>query len=299
MTEATIHVIRRPQPASTASAALRIAKAIPAGMVMSHLVLAAAAAVVLLPFVWMALTAMRPAADIFTQPFALPTSIDGATDNFERAVTAAPTLMFMLNGLIVVLGVLVAQIVTAVPCAYALAKLQFPGRTVLFGTVLLALCVPIQILMLPLFLALAGLHLLDTYAALMAPFLLSVFAIFLLRQHFVSYPDAIIEAARLDGMSEVEIILRLLVPSATPAIAAFAVFSATAHWNDLFWPMIVVSSTKMATPPLGLLFFRDGDAGANYGALMAAATIMTAPLVAMFLVAQRQFIRGITTTGLR
>ncbi|WP_081688708.1 carbohydrate ABC transporter permease [Inquilinus limosus] len=269
------------------------------GPLLGHLVLIAAAALVLLPFAWMVLTALRPPADVLSEPFGLPTDAAAAIDNVRQAVTAVPMLRLLLNGLIVVGGIVAAQLLVAIPCAYALAKLRFPGRRLLFALVLLALCIPVQVPMLPLYLGLARLHLLDSYAALMLPFLLSVFAIFLLRQHFRGYPDAVLEAARLDGLTLLEILLRLVVPSARPAIAAFVVFSATAHWNDLFWPMIVVSSTDMATPPLGLLFFRDGELGANYGALMAAALIVTAPLVAAFFAAQRQFIRGIAMTGLR
>lgn len=269
------------------------------GPLLGHLVLIAAAAVVLLPFAWMVLTALRPPADVLSQPFGLPTDARAAIANVRQAVTAVPMLRLLLNGLVVVGGIVTVQLLVAIPCAYALAKLRFPGRGLLFGLVLLALCIPVQVPMLPLYLGLARLHLLDSYAALMLPFLLSVFAIFLLRQHFRAYPDAVLEAARLDGLTQLEILLRLVVPSARPAIAAFVVFSATAHWNDLFWPMIVVSSTDKATPPLGLLFFRDGELGANYGALMAAALIVTAPLVAAFFAAQRQFIRGIAMTGLR
>ena len=269
------------------------------GLLPGHLVLIAAAAVVLLPFAWMVLTALRPPADVLAEPFGLPTGLGAAIANVRQAVTAVPMLRLLLNGLIVVGGIVTVQLLVAIPCAYALAKLRFPGRRLLFALVLLALCIPVQVPMLPLYLGLAKLHLLDSYAALMLPFLLSVFAIFLLRQHFRGYPDAVLEAARLDGLTQLEILLRLIVPSARPAIAAFVVFSATAHWNDLFWPMIVVSSTDMATPPLGLLFFRDGELGANYGALMAAALIVTAPLVAAFFAAQRQFIRGIAMTGLR
>jgi multiple sugar transport system permease protein len=126
-----------------------------------------------------------------------------------------------------------------------------------------------------------------------------VFAIFLLRQFFKGFPDDILQAARLDGMSELEIVWRIVVPSAWPAIAAFAVFSFVAHWNDLYWPLIVISDTNLATPPLGMMFFADAESGSNYGALTAAATMLTAPLVLAFLFARRRFIDGITMTGIK
>jgi multiple sugar transport system permease protein len=126
-----------------------------------------------------------------------------------------------------------------------------------------------------------------------------MFAIFLLRQNFKSFPDEIIHAARLDGMNELEIVWRVVTPSAIPAITAFGIFSLVAHWNDLYWPLIVISSTELAPPPLGMLLFASAESGANYGALMAGATLITAPMVLAFLIARRRFIQGITMTSFR
>jgi multiple sugar transport system permease protein len=140
---------------------------------------------------------------------------------------------------------------------------------------------------------------LDGLFALMVPFFLSVFAIFLFRQTFKSFPDEIIQAARVDGIGEFELLWRVVVPSAGPAIAAFSVFSVVAHWNDLYWPLIAITKTELATPPLGLLFFRAAEAGDDYGALMAAAVVITLPLVLFFLFAQRLFIEGMTMSGLK
>jgi multiple sugar transport system permease protein len=133
----------------------------------------------------------------------------------------------------------------------------------------------------------------------MLPFFLSMFAIFLLKQNFKSFPDEIIHAARLDGMSELEIVWRVVTPSAIPAITAFSIFSLVAHWNDLYWPLIVISSTELAPPPLGMLLFASAESGANYGALMAGASLITAPMVLAFLIARRRFIQGITMTSFR
>lgn len=183
--------------------------------------------------------------------------------------------------------------------AYALAKLRFPGRKLLLGLIIAALCVPIQALALPLFVGLAKTELLNTYFAMMMPFFLSVFAIFLFNQSFRSYPDEIIEAARMDGFSEMEICWGLVLRGSLPSLAAFSIFSLVAHWNDLYWPMIVVSDTNLAPPPLGMMLFADVESGANYGALMAGATLITAPMVLCFLLARRHFIAGITMTGVK
>jgi multiple sugar transport system permease protein len=257
------------------------------------------AMIVLSPFVWMILTSIKDPAEIFSRPFALDADAFEARKNYALAFTKAPMVQFMLNGVIVVAGVLTVQLATSLMAAYALAKLEFRGRTLLMSLVLFGLCIPIHVPALPLYLGLAKLDLLNSYFALMFPWFFSAFAIFLFRQHFKSFPDEIVNAARLDGFSEFEILLRLVIPSAAPAIAAFSVFSVTAHWNDLYWPLIVVSSVDRMTPPVGLLFFRDAETGTSYGVLMAAAAIITLPLVIVFLTAQRQFVQGVTMTGMK
>jgi multiple sugar transport system permease protein len=264
-----------------------------------HGVLIAGAIFMLLPLVFMLVSSIKPPAEIFEATFRLwPRNFYGL-QNFQAALTTAPLLRFLLNGAIVCGGILIVQLLVAIPCAYALAKLNFPGKRILFALVVLGLCIPVQAPALPLYIAFAQLGVLNTYFSMMAPFFLSVFAVFLLRQFFKSYPDEIIQAARLDGVGEFEIVWRIVVPSAWPAIAAFAVFSVVAHWNDLYWPLIVISDPRLATPPLGMMIFADSEVGSNYGALSAGATIITAPLVIAFLLARRRFIAGITMTGIK
>lgn len=266
---------------------------------LAHAVLLGGAVVMLAPFVWMLLTSIRPAEEVFGAVFNPIPGRFAAPENYGRALSEGNLPRAMLNGAIVCLVILAVQLLFAIPAAYALAKLRFRGRGVLFALVLFGLCVPIQVPALPLYLGLAQAGLLDTFFALTAPFFLTVFGLFLFRQFFRAYPDEVLDAARLDGMGEFEIVWRLATPAAVPAIAAFSVFSVVAHWNDLYWPLIVVTSRELAVPPLGILAFRDTESGGNYGALMAAAALVTAPLVLAFLVARRAFLRGITMTGLR
>lgn len=269
------------------------------GQVLAHVVLLFLVFLFLFPFYVLLVTSVRAPQELFVQEFRwLPQQFVGLR-YYVQALTEIPALTFLKNGVIVTGGILIVQLLTAIPCAYALAKFEFKGRDFLFTLVLFSLTVPIQAPALPLFLGLNAVGALDTYFAAMLPFFLSVFAIFLFRQTFRSYPDEIIQAARMDGMSEWAILWTIVVPGSVPAIAAFAVFSVTAHWNDLYWPMVVIRSTDLMTPPLGLAFFADSEAGANYGALMATAAIMTAPLMLCFLLAQRHFIRGITMTGVK
>ena len=265
----------------------------------AHALLLAGGAIVLLPLLWMLLTSVRAPDEVFSAGMSLLPRTFHAIENYSYVLREAPLLRYMANGVIVCALILAVQLVVAIPAGYALAKLSFRARPLLFALVLLGLTIPIQVPAIPLYIALSSLDLLNTYFALVFPFTLSVFAIFLFRQFIRGFPDEVIQAARIDGFTEIEIVLRLVVPALKPAIAAFAVFSVTAHWNDLYWPLIVITRPDLATPPLGMLQFRDAETGSNYGALMAGAAIVTAPLVAAFLLAQRQFIQGITMTGLK
>ena len=251
------------------------------------------------PFFWMLITSVRASGEAFDLSSLFWVQDFRGAENFGRVLTETPILRFLANGAIICAGILFVQLATALPCAYALAKLRFRGRAVLLAFVVLGLTIPFQATVLPLFVGLAQLRLLDSYFALMFPFFVSFFAILLLSQFLRSFPDDIIEAARLDGFSEASILWRLVLPACWPAIAAFSIFSVAYHWNDLYWPLIVVSSIDLAPPTLGILFFRDAEGGDSFGPLMAAAVMVTAPLVALFLVAQRRFVQGVTMTGIK
>lgn len=253
----------------------------------------------LMPYIWMISASLKPLDEIFRASLNLLPETGGTLANYARVFENVPVLTYLWNGVVVCAGILFFQLLFAVPAGYALAKLHFPGRDWLFGLVMLGLLVPYHVPALPLYVGFSWLGLLNTYTALITPSIISVFAIFLFRQFFKSLPDELIHAARIDGMGELSIVWRVILPNALPAATAFAIFSVVAHWNDLFWPLIVVSGTERATPALGVLTFRSEEAGDDFGALMAASVIMTAPLVLAFLVAQRRFVEGIATTGLK
>ena len=220
--------------------------------------------------------------------------------NYKAAFEEAPLLRYLLNGVIVTVSIFAIQILIALPCAYALAKLNFLGKNIVFGMVIFCLLIPVHAIALPLYLMLAKLGLTNTYAALVIPWTISVFGIFLMRQFFMTVPDDLINAARMDGMSEFSIIWKVMLPTAIPALLAFAIFSVVAHWNDYYWPRIVITGDRdLMTPPLGLRMFKSDMDGNEYGPMMAAATIIVAPLVVAFLLAQRRFIEGITLTGMK
>ena len=264
-----------------------------------HAVLLAGTAIMLAPFALMIATSFKPKEEIFLPEFHLLPQRWVGLDNYREAFTQVPLLHFLLNGAIVTIAIFALQVLVNVPAAYALAKLRFRGRTTLFGAVLVCLLIPYQATALPIYLLFYLLGLLDTYAALVLPFTISVFGIFLMRQFFLGVPDDLVDAARIDGMSEYGIVWSVMAPAAIPALVAFGIFSVVAHWNDYFWPLIAVGNQGLYTPPLGIAHLKLNGEGTAYGPLMAAATIVIAPLVLAFLVAQRRFVEGITFTGLK
>jgi len=257
------------------------------------------ALVILFPFVFMVSTSVKPQSEVFSSGLSLIPQKWAFVENYSKALTRIPMLQILWNGALVCAAIVAFQILFALPCAYALAKLRFRGREWIFGLVMLGLLVPIHAISIPLYAAARSMYLLNTLAILIIPFTLSVFAIFQFRQFIKTIPDDLILAARSDGLSENAIVWRIILPNAWPAASAFAIFSVVAHWNDLYWPLISVSKTHLATPPLGLLFFRAAEVGDDYGALMAATVLITAPLVLFFLFAQRLFIEGVTMSGLK
>jgi multiple sugar transport system permease protein len=267
--------------------------------VFRHAVLMGGAILMLAPFVIMVSVSLKPPGEIFAPEFRLLPDTLHAIENYTYAFTKQPLGRFILNGFIVTAAIFAAQALFAVPCAYALAKLRWRGREMVFLLVLAGLLIPPQVPAIPLYILLWKLGILDTYAAIILPSTISVFGIFLMRQFFRTVPDDLIHAARLDGLGELAIVWRIMLPTAVPALVAFGILSLVWNWNEFFWPLLVIQSEHLATPPLGVVFFSNAEAGTNYGALMAAATAITAPLVIAFLVAQRWFIDGVTMTGVK
>ncbi|MDR7418920.1 MAG: carbohydrate ABC transporter permease [Armatimonadota bacterium] len=257
-----------------------------------HLCILVMAALTLFPFLWMAATSIKPPEEIFRPGLHLvPSTVTWA--NYVTAVQKVPLSRFLLNGVIVAGGVLVLQLLTVIPAAFAFARLEFRGRGLLFGLVLAALVVPGYVTSVPNFLLLSDLRLTNTYWALILPFVGSAFGIFLMRQFFRQIPGEILDAALIDGCGTGRLLWHVLLPLVRPAIAAFSVFSVVTHWNDFFWPLIAIQSAHLYTPPAGIAYFADADGGANWGAVMAATVIIVSPLLVMFIMARRQFIESL------
>ncbi|MEL6203546.1 MAG: carbohydrate ABC transporter permease [Pseudomonadota bacterium] len=287
---------------------------------MKHAVLIVGALIVLLPFYVMVSYSFKAPSEIMTQTggffgtqelfrddFCVKLG-NAAEDcmvrpiiyNYTTAFEKAPLLRYMMNGVIVTLSIFLIQVIVALPCAYALSKLRWWGRETVFALVLFCLLIPVHAIALPLYIMLSKVGLTNSYAALVIPWTISVFGIFLMRQFFMTVPDDLIDAARMDGMSEYSIIWNVMLPTAIPALLAFAIFSVVAHWNDYFWPRIVITGNRdLFTPPLGLREFKGDADGDNFGPMMATAVVIVTPLIVAFLIAQRRFIEGITLSGMK
>jgi len=264
-----------------------------------HAALAITGVFALAPFVWMLSLSAKSPNEIFEPGFALLPRHWHAWENYTQALTVAPLLRFLLNGAIVCSCILALQLLICVPMAYALAKLRFRGRGLLFGVVLLTLLLPHQVLALPIFILCYKLGILNSYAALILPFVVSPLGIFLFRQFFRTIPDDVIYAARLDGLSELSIVWRIVMPMSMPAVIAFSILSVVSHWNDLFWPSIVIKSTQLMPPSVGVAAFRGIESGSDYGPLMAGTVIVMMPVLIGFWLAQRWFIEGLTSAALK
>lgn len=219
-------------------------------------------------------------------------------DNYAAALTAMPFGRFFLNSAIVALAVTAGQVATSAAAAYAFARLRFPGRDRVFALFLAVLMVPAVVLLIPRFLLVHALGWVDTYAGLISTEVVSVWGIFLLRQFFLTLPRDLEDAARLDGAGEWTIFRRVVLPLSLPGLATLAVFAFVDQWKNFLWPLIVTRSLAMRTVEVGIANFA-GVYYTNWPYQMAAAMAGVVPLIVLFALAQRAFVRGIQLTGLK
>lgn len=249
------------------------------------------------PFIWMVGGSFRTEADLYSNPARL-LPLDWSLHGYQNIWQELPFARLVLNSFIF------AGVTTALcllfdsMCAYALARIPFRGSTLCFWLVILTLMVPFQVTLIPVFIQLFDLGWLDTYHGLIVPRATSAFGIFLLRQFFISIPRELDEAARIDGAGHVRIYARIILPLAKPALATLAVLHFMNLWNDLLWPLIITSSVEMRTLPAGLTLF-GGQHVNDHAVLLAGATLSLIPLAAAFVLAQKYFVAGIATTGIK
>lgn len=266
------------------------------GVLLTHAALLIGGFLAAMPFLWIVTTALKPPRKLFAQPLLIPTYFHW--QNFVDAWNAAPFARFLLNSTVMTLAIVLGQTLLSAMAGYALARMRFPGRNALFLVILGTLMVPFPVTLIPSYLVVNGLGWVDTYQALIVPRLVSAFAVFLFRQFFLSLPLEIEEAATIDGASRARIFWRIALPLSGPVIAASAVFSFLFAWNDFLWPLVVTNSTEMRTIQVGLAFF-TGRYGTQWTLLMAGTLLAALPAILVFLAAQRRFVEGIVTSGLK
>ncbi len=265
--------------------------------ILLHLVIYALAIVVIAPFLWMILTSFKDMSEIYVYPPKwLPEKFN--FDNYVNAFTAAPFGRYYLNSLIVAFAVTLGQLITCSMAAFAFARLRFKGRDILFYIFLGTMMIPYNVTMIPSFMVLYWLGWIDSYYALIVPGLASAFGTFLLRQFFITIPRELEEAAYIDGASRFQVLRRIIVPLAKPALATLAIFTFMGVFNDFIWALIVINSEQMQTVQLGLAIFRDRYL-TEWDLLMAGSVTAVLPILIVFFFAQKYFIKGITLSGLK
>jgi len=263
-----------------------------------HLLLVSACVLVVFPMLWMFSTALKPPAEIFAGTFRLWPA-RATLQNFSTALTQVPMLRLFWNSLVVAVAVTVAQVLTSVLAAYACAILRVPGHRAWFALFVATMMVPLQVTMIPNYLLMARLDLLNTYTALILPQVVTGYGIFMLRQTFKSLPASLIEAGILDGATSWRILWSIVVPTSRTALAALSVLFFINTWNQYLWPLLVANDKYMRTLPVGMQEFVSLEGGTNWGPLMAAATMAIAPALVAYVVAQRYVLESFVTAGLK
>jgi ABC-type glycerol-3-phosphate transport system permease component len=265
---------------------------------LGHALMALATLVVIMPLVWMLLTAFKSADELFLLPPRwLPATPKWS--NFMEAWRALPMARFYFNTALVATAVMLLQLVNAALCAYVFARIKFFGSNLLFLAFLSVMMIPNQVTIIPAYVILSKLDWIDTYWALIIPQMSSVFAIFLYRQAFLGIPRELLDAAVVDGAGHVRLLFQIMLPLVRPVTATLAVLTFTWQWNEYFWPLIVTNSMNMRTLPVGLVFLRaQENLWGNWHVLMAGTLLVLAPILVLFLIAQKQFVLSATRSGL-
>lgn len=264
-------------------------------MALVYLALLGLSALFFAPFVWLVMTSLKPEEQIFTTVWPRQVTLE----NYREGLTHFPFGLYLRNTLILCTLNVIGTVLSSSLVAYGLARIPWKGRALLFSLLLSTMMLPAQVTMVPLFAVFKTLGWIDTYLPLTVPaFLGNAFFVFLLRQFFLTIPNDLTDAARLDGCTEFDIYRRVIMPLATPALATVALFTFLGTWNEFLSPLIYLFDEDKFPLSLGLAMF-SSQYGSFWGQLMAVSTVMTTPIIVLFFFTQRTFIQGITMTGIK
>lgn len=250
------------------------------------------------PFIWMVLGSIKTTGELRQVP---PTWLpqDPTLANYQELLERLSFGTYFFNSAVVATAVTTGNVVFCSMLGYALAKLRFPGKRILFAVVLGTLMVPGIVTFMPLFVLVANLNLVNTHAGLILPFLVGAFGVFLMRQFIGGIPDELLDAARVDGAGEHYIFWRIIMPLCGPAIATLTILTFLGSWNSFLWPLVVATSESMYTLPVAIALFATGQQETNIALLMAGAVVVIVPVLIVFIVLQRYFTQGIAMTGIK
>ena len=264
----------------------------------AYLLLTFGSALMILPFFWMLSTSLKTYNEtLISPPQWLPRVPQWL--NYIEAWKAQPMFgRYFVNSFYVTIMTVIVEVILSILAAYAFSRMKFVGKSLLFVLLLSTMMVPGEVLLVPNFITLSKLHWVNSYKALIVPWVVSVFAIFLLRQHFLQIPDELQDAAYLDGAGHTRFLFQIMVPLSRPPIATIALLKFIGSWNAFLWPLIVTNTPNMRTVPIGLMSLMQ-DEGPQYHVWMAAATLALLPVVGVFLAAQKQFLESVARSGLK
>lgn len=262
-----------------------------------YVVLILGAVTMVVPFVWMFLSSFKSDRDVFVYPPRwLPSHWQ--IENFRDIFRIVPFARYYLNSVLVTTVITIGQVSISILAAYALARLNFPLKTAIFIIIVSTMMMPFEVVVIPTFMIVSRLGWIDSYQGLIFPCLFNAFSIFFLKQFFETVPKDLEDAAKIDGCNLLGVLLHVILPSTRPAIGTIALFSFLTHWRDYLWPLIIVNSTRLRTLPIGLKYL-IGEGGGQYNLMMAAAVLATVPILLVYIIAEKQFVRSMTFTGLR
>ena len=267
------------------------------GTIATYIGLVLVTFITLLPLIWMLSASLKLEVDVFSVPIQwIPENPQWS--NYTKIWDKIPLALFTFNSVKLTVIITLIQLVTSSFAAYGFAKCKFKGRDTLFLCYVATIAIPWQVYMLPQYVMMNKMHLIDTHLSIILLQSFTAFGVFLIRQFYLSIPDELLEAARIDGLSEYGIYFRIVMPLTKPALATLTIFSSVNVWNDFMGPMIYFNSTALKTIQLGIRMF-IGQYSAEYGLIMAASVVSLIPVIAVFLAFQRFFIQGVATSGLK
>lgn len=265
---------------------------------MTYVVLVLAVVVTLMPFLWMLLGSFKTQGEILRNPSGFVPQ-DPTLGNYSTWFTELEIGKFFTNSLIVAGFTVLGNLLFCSMVGYALAKMEFPGKRFLFVLVMITLMVPGVVTFVPLFVMVSRLGLVDTYAALVLPFVATPLGVFLMRQFMMGIPASLIEAARIDGAGEIRIFSRVVLPLCGPPLATLSILTFLGSWNNFLWPLVAAQSEHRYTLPVALSLFSTGQSATDYGLLLAGSVLVITPIVALFVGLQRFFVQSVAATGIK